>query len=56
MYRAAFPGQAALPTLSQFLGIKSKDDTFLPLENIQCDILYVLSFCAVAFKPNSDYR
>lgn len=41
---AAFPGQGALPTLSQILNLNATNGTFLPLENIQADILYVVFF------------
>ncbi|KAI0338774.1 peroxidase TAP [Trametopsis cervina] len=35
----AFPGQAALPTLQQILTLNATNGSFLPLQNIQGDIL-----------------
>lgn len=40
-HHAAFPGQASLPTLSEIVNLNATNGTFLPLSNIQGDILYV---------------
>lgn len=39
LYSLAFPGQAALPTLTQLVNFNATNHTLLPLSNIQGDIL-----------------
>lgn len=58
-YVSDFPGQAPLPTLTQHTTESGGNDTLLPLNNIQGDILYVLfssvvSRCAANDRQGSE--
>lgn len=52
----AFPGQLALPTLEQIINLNATNGTFLPLEDIQGDILYVKNASCVPQNTALMYR